>query len=285
MGDMIAPYWDDLDLTFLGYLETAVAGTGGSRIFVIEWDSIPSYANPEDLVTFEVQLFEGSNDIVFLYEDVSRSQGDHGREATIGLQSEAQGFTLQHGCNQLALSNGQVIQFLHPEGSNQNAALSPLFPRLLAGSLTVDAAAKGDTQLLIERLNQEGLTALTTLRTHWLSRQPQQDSQWLQADLTGDGLEELIVLWRPPLSLSHLTHLAVLSPVSDDSGSQSWQLLYHNYPLARQEGFGRLQLEGISDETADGLLDILIWDSTNEQSYLLTQPVTQFAKIALIATD
>jgi hypothetical protein len=56
MGDMVAPYWDDLDLRFVGYLETEVVGETPDRIFVVEWDEVPRY-DSEDLLTFEVQFF------------------------------------------------------------------------------------------------------------------------------------------------------------------------------------------------------------------------------------
>ena len=41
LGDAIAPYWADLDLTLHGALETAVVGETPARIFVVEWDNVP----------------------------------------------------------------------------------------------------------------------------------------------------------------------------------------------------------------------------------------------------
>ena len=237
MGELIAPYWDDLDLTLIGFLETAVTGTAGSRIFVIEWDDIPSYANPDDRVTFEVQLFEGSNDIVFLYQDITRAQDNNGRSATIGLQSEVRGNTLQYGCNQLSLTNGLNIHFPHPADAAEEINRPPFLP---LSSQNIDPAPvpKGDLNVLIERLNQEGINALHGLQSYWLAQQPQMASQWLQTDINGDGQEELILLLRPPAAYANLTQLAVLGQTNGENGS-GWQLLYHSYPQARQQDNGR----------------------------------------------
>ena len=60
MGDMMAPFWDDLDLTAFGFLEYELVGEAPNRIFVLEWDNIPRFGDPDDRVTFAVQLFEES---------------------------------------------------------------------------------------------------------------------------------------------------------------------------------------------------------------------------------
>jgi hypothetical protein len=264
MGELIAPYWDDLDLRLFGYLETAVSGTAGSRIFVIEWDDIPSFDNPDDRVTFEVQLFEGSNDIVFLYQDVTRTQGNNGRSATVGLQSEARGNSLQYGCDQLVLTNGLTVHFPHPAETAQEISRPPFLP-LSGQSLTAAPLPKGDLKLLIERLNREGTAALQAMRPYWLAQQPQFESQSIQADITGDGEEELILLLRPPAAFAAQTQLAVFGRMSE-----GWELLYHSYPLARQDGSPRFSLDGVVDKTADGVVDVLIRDLTTGDIYLLT---------------
>ncbi len=119
MGDLIAPYWDDLDLTFVGFLETAVIGEAPNRIFVAEWDGVPRFDGDfEDTLTFEVQLFEGSNEIVFLYPDVTVLNESRGDSATVGLQSAAQGLALQYSCNQPVLADALGIAF-HPSRGGQ----------------------------------------------------------------------------------------------------------------------------------------------------------------------
>ncbi|MBK8431221.1 MAG: hypothetical protein IPL28_07985 [Chloroflexi bacterium] len=114
MGDMIAPYWIDLDLTFVGYLEYEVVGTAPERIYVLEWDDIPLYSTGE-LVTFEVQLHEAGNNIFMLYQNVDLASG---RDAVVAIQSEQQGLALTYSCLQPALANGLQLGFLHPEEAN-----------------------------------------------------------------------------------------------------------------------------------------------------------------------
>lgn len=126
MGDMIAPFWDDLDLTSFGYLQYDVIGEAPDRIFVLEWDDVPVFGNPDDRVTFAVQLFEESQDILFLYEDVTLLNGNSGGSATIGIQSEAQGVALQFGCNQPVVANASRIRFTEPEEANRDLGLATL---------------------------------------------------------------------------------------------------------------------------------------------------------------
>jgi hypothetical protein len=129
---------------------------------------------------------------------------------------------------------------------------------------------KGDLNLLVERLNQEGINALQGLRRYWLAQQPQKESQWLQADINGDGQEELILLLRPPAAYANLTQLAVLGQTNGKNGS-GWQLLYHSFPQARQQDNGRhYSLDGVADKTADGILDVLIQDLSSGDTYVLT---------------
>ncbi|NJN54395.1 MAG: hypothetical protein HC804_06355 [Anaerolineae bacterium] len=64
MGDMVAPYWDDLDLRFEGFLETELVGEAPNRIFVVEWDEVPRYESG-DVLTFEVQLLKAVRTLCF----------------------------------------------------------------------------------------------------------------------------------------------------------------------------------------------------------------------------
>lgn len=229
MGEMIAPYWDDLDLTFSGFLETAVTGEAGSRIFIIEWEEVPGFENPEDTVTFEVQLHEGTNDIVFLYQDVSRTMGSNGRTATIGLQSQLSDNTLQHGCNQLVLSSGQNIHFPHPTQPNQEF-IQP--PQPLTDQNTEPFNPKGDLSLLLDRLDQAGLNALQGMSAYWLAQNPQKELISFQADLNDDAQDELIILLRPPITFARYTQIIVLEQ-QDSENNRDWQVIYIDFPLAR----------------------------------------------------
>jgi hypothetical protein len=255
MGDMIAPYWNDLDLTFAGYVEYDVVGESPERTVVIEWDDAPRYGSTDDTVSFEVQLFEDSNDVVFLYEDAQTIEDNSGSGATIGLQSEGQGYALQFSCDQPAVGNGSVVHFPHP-GGDEDDEEARIAPPSVPSTVEPPLVAKGDVALLVERLNQYGRQALPELRQLWLGQPPARRSQWQWADLTGDGRDDLVAVWHGENRQPELARLAILegSPGGDLS------LAFASHLSSRQEAFNWLELAGLHDLTGDGAADALIHD-------------------------
>ncbi|MCP4362799.1 MAG: hypothetical protein GY796_32745 [Chloroflexi bacterium] len=262
MGDMIAPYWDDFDLRFAGFLETELVGEEPNRVFVIEWDSVPRFDSGEPM-TFEAQLFEGSNHIVFLYQNVLQSVDGNGRSATIGLQSEAQRLTLQYGCNQAVVANASQLQFTHPARPNGNVGLAR---PVAAPKFTAAATAKGDTAELIRQLNLHGELALADLRQQWLSQSPPLTADWERMDLNGDGRAELIILRRSVAQHPERTQLIVLSP---DKSGQMGLRLDHTFST-RQQMIPQVEVEHIGDLTADGRPDILLFAPKSNHLFVLT---------------
>lgn len=275
MGDMIAPYWDDLDLQFVGYLEYETVGEAPDRIFVIEWDDIPRQGlDFEEQVTFEVQLFEGSHDIAFLYEDVTVGEGNNGRSATIGLQSAAQGIALQYGCNQLVLADTAAIYFPHPETANDEVGLETTtqtkedFPA---------PAAKADVAELMAVLNRQGRGGLAPLRTHWLSQSPARVSEWRWLDLVGNSRSQLFLLWRGAQQHPELAQAVVL----DTDGRGQTSLLFDHHFSTRQESFALVEIVETADLTHDTLPDILLQDRASGQLFLITATRGQPEAIAI----
>lgn len=252
MGDMIAPYWDDLTLAFVGFLQTEEVGQAPERIFVVEWDEILKFGSVEDQLTFEVQLFEGSNDIVFLYQDAQTLEGPNGSQATIGLQSEQQGYALQVSCNQNSIYDGSIVYFSHPETHTETAFAAHQSEAETQTSFQV----KGLGARLVETLNAGGRQGLTGLQLALLNERPRLESQWMWADLDGDGKQELVALWHGDVSRPQLVELAVTSLESDGR----WQLSWREWPLARQERLRSLSLAAQGDVTGDGNQEIIMRD-------------------------
>jgi hypothetical protein len=250
MGDMIAPYWDDLNLLFNGFIETEEVGQAPERIFVVEWQDVSRYASPDDRLTFEVQLFEGSNDIVFLYRETQTVEGANGGQATIGLQSEGQGYALQVSCNQIAVYNNSAIQFAHPEQEGDQASAAD------RGQTPVAASLKGPAAELVQALDSRGRSGLANLRTAWLNRRPPLAVDWRWADVDGDREQEAVVLWWGDAGRPELVQIVVAEP--GDYGH--WQLAWQTWPLARQERLGRLALAAQGDVTGDGAEEIILRD-------------------------
>lgn len=263
MGDMIAPYWDDFDLTLTGFLETEVVGEEPNRIFVVEWDDVVRYdGDPEASVTFSVQLFEGSNDILFLYEDVSSLVEGNGRSATIGLQSAAQGVALQYSCDQASVSDSRRLHIPHPEEANTDLGRENVLYR---PQETVELSAKGEIGELITALEQRGPTIMTAMQKQWLNQQPQRMSDWVWLE-DENGRSHLILLWQGTQNRPDLSQLILLSP--DESGSLTLQFNHHF--ASRETNLTDIEWVDAVDVTGDGLVDVLLKDGENGRSYLFT---------------
>ncbi len=262
MGNMIAPYWDDLDLRLYGHLETETVGEEPHRIFVIEWDDVPRFGdNPDDRVTFAVQLFEDSADIVFLYEDATTFEGHNGSSATIGLQSEAQGLALQYSCNQAAVADAGRIYFAHPAEPNPDAGLEDKQETAVSNPIQ----AKGTAADLLTALNQNGPAILSHLQTQWRAQAPTRAADWAWADVTGNGRDELILLWYGGAARPDIAQLVVLA--ADETGQMS--LVLDNWLSTRHDPVGELAIVETADLTHDGRPDWLV-QGDNGQLWAVT---------------
>ena len=263
MGDMVSPYWDDFDLTFAGYLETELVGEEPNRIFVVEWDNVPRYdGDPEDGATFSVQLFEGSNDILFVYEDVGLAEGGNGRSATIGIQSEAQGTALQYGCNQASVNDGHRLHIPYPEEANADLGRENILYR---SQETASLSAKGNVAELIAALDQRGFTVMETMQRQWLNQQPQRISEWVWLE-DENGRSHLILLWRGPQDRPDLSQIILLSPNED----RQMTLQFNHHFASREHPSAQIELIDAADVTSDGLVDVLLVDRENGRFYLFT---------------
>jgi hypothetical protein len=260
MGDMIAPFWDDLDLRFLGFLESETFGVAPDRVFVVEWDDIPRFGdNDDDRVTFEVQLFEKSHDIVFLYEDVTTLGAYNGSSATIGLQSEVQGLALQYGCFQPVVADASGIYFPHPAEPNAQVGMDTVIHK--EGETAPLPIAKGHVEELMEMVERWGPTVLDRLSDHWLSLTPQRVSDWRWLDMTGDGHDELLLLWRGDAQHPELSELMIIE--YDRAGQTT--LLFNERLSTRKAPRANVIIADAADVTHDGVYDVLLADSTSNR--------------------
>lgn len=276
MGDMIAPFWDDLDLTFAGYMRYDTVGNAPNRIFVIEWVDAPPFSRPQEAFTFAAQLFEGSNDIVLQYPDVTAVQGHNGRTATIGLQSERLGISLQYSCNQPGVADGGALRFAHPE--TPNAAVEPAASFVLADPIA--AGAKGDLALLLETVNGQGAAGLPALNRRWRQETPPRAGEWVWADMVGDGRDELIWLWQGGANHPRFTALAVLG---QDGAGRLEPLLFTRL-ADREAARAVIQLRGGADLTGNGQSDFILHDAASGEIWLATAVDAQIALLPLALT-
>ncbi|HEY1013964.1 MAG TPA: hypothetical protein VGE07_14730 [Herpetosiphonaceae bacterium] len=118
--NLLAAYWDDLIWRGAVNLRTQTIGDAGSRQFIVQWTNVSLFdfdTNPA--FTFQIRLYEGSNDIVFSYylagvpptapgTPTSHTAGDG---ATIGIENGTGSTGLLYGFNAAVLSNSLQIRF------------------------------------------------------------------------------------------------------------------------------------------------------------------------------
>jgi hypothetical protein len=262
-GDMIAPFWDDLDLTAFGYLETELVGDEPGRIFVIEWDDIPIFGNSDDRVTFEVQLFEEDNHILFLYNDVTLIDGNNGASATIGLQSAAQGVGLQYGCNQPVVANASQIRFVHPQ--NANADVGGVEVGAPQGPAAQTLAAKGVLADLLAGLARSEAQALPELNRRWRQQMPPRTAVWEWVDLQQSSANALLLVWRG--TAAHpLTRLVLIQ--TEENGAYRVEL--DTLLSQRDDPSTAVVFAGRGDVTGDEWEDILLHDPESGHAFVIS---------------
>lgn len=264
MGDLISPYWADLDLRLLGALETELVGQAPERIFVVEWEDVPPYGGEaEDRVTFEVQLFESTNDMVFLYQDPATVEGGNGGAAVVGIQSESQGLALSFSCLQPVLPTGGGLRFPYPAEPNPDAAEPDEVQAAVPSAPTF--TTKGPMAELIAGYEVGGSDALEQLKTHWRSARVPRVFDWSAADLTGDGHDELIAVWNGGAANPGLAQVAALTVAGGQMAP-----LFESHLATRDEGYATVTIEDAVDLTGDGRVDIVLRDAPTGRVWVLT---------------
>jgi hypothetical protein len=115
-------------------------------------------------------------------------------------------------------------------------------------------------------LTHRGLAALPQLRAHWLAQTPARASEWQSLDLTGDGRDELLLLWYGGPQQPQLAQVAVLAEV--EAGRPA--LLFDQRLSTRQETVTQLAILATADLTGDAQPDAVLHDETTGQLFVVT---------------
>lgn len=115
-NNFIAPLFRDLRFwaSSGGKLRHQTLGTSPNRRLIIQWHNVNEYAvTGTNVFTFQVILYEGSNDIRFQYQDVvvGSVDYDYGKAATVGLENAAGTIGSKYSFAEPKLANGQAILF------------------------------------------------------------------------------------------------------------------------------------------------------------------------------
>ena len=123
---LISPFFDDLIMVpGVSSVSTRLTGSAPNRQFVVQWSRMSILdESGRDLnasLTFELVLFEGSNDIQFAYASVSGQRSD-GSSATIGAQDLRRQTAIQTGFNQALLRNNFLVTYKFNNGQYTESA-------------------------------------------------------------------------------------------------------------------------------------------------------------------
>jgi uncharacterized repeat protein (TIGR01451 family) len=136
----IAPYWDDLvTWNTAGAIYYKTLGVSPNRQFVVQWNDTQHFHDSSSGATFEVIIYEGTNNIVFQYKDVSfgtvtdstsndRPPYENGGSATVGIEDPTGRIGLQYSYNQQVITSSLAILFKFPQVSGTNMHLSMQAP-------------------------------------------------------------------------------------------------------------------------------------------------------------
>jgi subtilisin family serine protease len=148
-NSIIAPFWDDLDLSQQGDIFYLLSGSPPERIFTIEWYQVPHIVSTDGnilgTVTFEVSLYEATGEIIFQYQDVSFDDPrfDQGASATVGIEHSSGRIGRLYSYNTNSLKEQLAIRFYQPmETPIANAGPDQVVPTGV--SVTLDGSASFD---------------------------------------------------------------------------------------------------------------------------------------------
>src|SRR5262249_22821385 len=114
-----------------GNVAVRVAGVAPNRQFIVEWSNmsiIDDQGNDQHSnITFEAILFEGSNDVQFVYGDLSGPLSD-GSSATVGMQDLKRTTAVLTSFNQPLVKSRSVITYSYRNTNYLTAASSVTLP-------------------------------------------------------------------------------------------------------------------------------------------------------------
>ena len=106
---MIAPLWDDMDMTS-GSVTWQLSGSAPNRVLTIEWSGAKwDYNATSGVMSFEVKLYETTNVIEFIYKQETGSIAANSGGATIGISGTAtNSFLSLDGASSAPLASASV---------------------------------------------------------------------------------------------------------------------------------------------------------------------------------
>lgn len=136
-NNFIAPFWADLGVGGVyndGAVYSQTVTAGEEHYFVVEWHGISMEGDQENLLTFEVILYDDggghqNGDVCFQYQSMSGVLDI----ATAGIEDADGSDGLQYLYNTPGFSNGQRVCFFRPEAQGRVKVLPDYQSRFVSG--------------------------------------------------------------------------------------------------------------------------------------------------------
>jgi hypothetical protein len=126
----VYPLWDDLYIGTGGNETLSRAlyytvGTPGSRVFIMQWGNWYSYAEPYEVGTWNVVLYEGSNKIDIYYRNMLGTSGqrEYGASATIGIVANGSYYN-EYSYDSPVATQGLLLTYTPSAGGNSPYTLA-----------------------------------------------------------------------------------------------------------------------------------------------------------------
>jgi hypothetical protein len=190
-NNVVAPFWEDFDPSQGGTIRYQTTGSSPNRTLVVEWQNVPSWGT-SNLQSFQMVLYEGSNQIRFQYRNTrSGTRGDL-RAASVGIENDdgaiglTYPYTIPLNVNRAILfsyTQPPYNVFLTPErqGNSGAAGLSAAFHVKVknlgssADSYTMSRPAYTGSDWAVSFYQSDGVTPLSVNSTGSIAAGDQKD--------------------------------------------------------------------------------------------------------------
>ena len=227
----------------------ATVGTAPNRQFIVEWFDRPHFSNVGS-ATFQVVLYEGTNQIKFLYADVNfgNASYDFGASATVGLNKDGT-TALQYSFNQPVITDQMAILWTPVQALSASdsacAMVNVQYPQIDVDPLNFDVKV--------------GLGQATT-RTLTIANVGDAPLDWVidEEDTTAAATTPTVPNANPAAALDVVqpgdgTKLADSAPAPLSTWRTPEAVLWDNGPLVTNPGGGAGGADASALQTALGL--------------------------------
>jgi hypothetical protein len=115
VGDYLFAWGDDLD-DETGNVYYQVTGTSPNQIAIFQWNNQNNFSNGAGTVTFQIQMYESTGEIYYVYDDVifggTETADDYAGNADIGLSGPTTDINVSNN-NQAYLQNNSCVHFYY----------------------------------------------------------------------------------------------------------------------------------------------------------------------------